>query len=43
MQEVENIEAPHYEAPAIESVMTLEEMEREFAYAGSTLPSGRLK
>jgi hypothetical protein len=28
-----------YEAPAIESVMTAEDMEREVAYAGSPLPS----
>jgi hypothetical protein len=40
MQENENVEVPQYEAPAIESVMTPEDMEREVAYAGATLPSG---
>jgi hypothetical protein len=40
MQEAEDVETTQYEAPAIESVMTAEDMEREVAYAGSALPSG---
>jgi hypothetical protein len=35
MQENENVEGPQYEAPAIEAVMTPEDMEREVAYAGT--------
>jgi hypothetical protein len=34
MQELENVEAAQYEAPAIESVVTQEDIEREVAYAG---------
>jgi hypothetical protein len=39
MQETENTEVPQYEAPAIEAVMTAEDMEREVAYAGIAVPS----
>jgi hypothetical protein len=39
MQETENVEVPQYEAPAIEAMMTAEDMEREVAYAGAPLPS----
>jgi hypothetical protein len=34
-----NVESEQYEAPGVESVMTAEDMEREVAYAGTTLPS----
>ena len=41
MQENENLknEGAPYEAPAIESVITPEEMEREVHYAGNVSPS----
>jgi hypothetical protein len=39
MQENENAVEPQYEAPAIEAVMTAEDMEREVAYAGDGGPS----
>jgi hypothetical protein len=39
MQENEKTVEPQYEAPAIESVMTTEDMEREVAYAGTPVPS----
>ena len=32
--EVDNVSAPAYEAPAIESVVTRETLEREVQYAG---------
>jgi hypothetical protein len=42
VQETQNVEAPQYEAPVIEAVITADDMEREVAYAGFDGPSGPL-